>query len=282
MSDYHFSDFKDFFEYNLKRASHNSAGTKILTLNELSRKLGYRSPSLLSMISKGKRLPSNEILEVLFNEWNTDLLEREVIRLRVEIERRKRKNRPIASLIERLEELSRKSNYQLIDLNVFNSIKDWHNLVLKTLVSTPDFSEDYEKISQQLRKKVTAAEVKKGIETLLHVGLIVRDESSGRLVPKTSSGHETTHDIPSEAIREHHKGMIGRALESIDEQGVEERHINSLTLKFNKQRRDEAKSTILKFVKDFNDKFFDDEGLDVYQLNVQFFGHTQNSQSERV
>lgn len=281
MSDYNFSEFKDFFEYNLKKYNRDSEGVKIFTLNDLSKRLGYKSPSLLSMIANGKRLPSNEILEVLFEEWKVESAQREIIRLRLEIEKRIKKNKPAVGLIARLAKIDKKSKYQMIDLDAFNSIKEWHNLVLQMLVTTPGFKEDYTQISYQLKRKVTPAQVRKGIETLIKVGLIKRNSKTGELESATpDSSNETTHDIPSEAIREHHKGMISRALEAVDEQTVDERHLNALTMKFNREKKDEAKTFILNFVKEFNDKFFDAHSNDIHQLNVQFFEHTNKSQTQ--
>ncbi|QDK41610.1 hypothetical protein DOM21_09120 [Bacteriovorax stolpii] len=278
MSEYNFTEFKDFFEYNLKKYNRDSEGVKIFTLNDLSKRLGYKSPSLLSMIATGRRLPSNEILEVLFEEWKIEKNQREIIRIRLEIEKRMRKNKPAGLLLERLAKIDKKSKYQMIDLDAFNSIKEWHNLVLQMLVSTPDFKEDYTQISYLLKRKVTPSQVRKGIETLLKVGLIKRDPKTGELESATpDSSHETTHDIPSEAIREHHKGMIARALEVVEEQSVHERHLNALTLKFDKDKTDEAKAFILNFVKDFNSKFYDHASNDIHQLNVQFFGHTNSN-----
>ncbi|AUN98410.1 hypothetical protein C0V70_09895 [Bacteriovorax stolpii] len=278
MSEYNFTEFKDFFEYNLKKYNRDSEGVKIFTLNDLSKRLGYKSPSLLSMIATGRRLPSNEILEVLFEEWKIEKNQREIIRIRLEIEKRMRKNKPAGLLLERLAKIDKKSKYQMIDLDAFNSIKEWHNLVLQMLVSTPDFKEDYTQISYLLKRKVTPSQVRKGIETLLKVGLIKRNPKTGELESATpDSSNETTHDIPSEAIREHHKGMIARALEAVEEQSVHERHLNALTLKFNKDKTDEAKAFILNFVKDFNSKFYDHASNDIHQLNVQFFGHTNSN-----
>ncbi|MFA6239071.1 MAG: DUF4423 domain-containing protein [Bacteriovorax sp.] len=279
MNDYSFVNFKDFFEFNLRKYSRDSDGTKLFTLQEFSKKLGYNSPSLLSMIASGKRLPSNEILEVLFDEWKIDHNLREIIRIRLEIEKKIKRNKPTLSLVEKLSRLDKKSKFKPIDLDTFNSIKEWHNIVLQLMVSTPDFKEDYSLMSQQLRRKVTPAQVRRGIETLVKVGLLKRNSKTGNLESRTADDScETTHDIPSEAIREHHRGMISRALESIDEQSVDERHLNSLTIKFDQNKKVEAKMAILNFVKEFNQKFHDDDSNDIYQLNIQFFGHTNIAQ----
>ncbi len=275
MNEVTFSDFKDFFNYHIKKMGTSSNGEKVLTLNELSKKIGYKSSSLLSMISTGKRLPSSDILEVLFEEWGIAQDERQIIRLRLDIEKRIKKNRPAAGLIEKLEKIDRKSKYKTIDIAAFNSIREWYNLVLHMLVTAPNFKEDYTQISYLLKRKVTPREVRRGIETLIKSGMLKRRTLTGELMnSQDEAPFETTHDIFSEAIREHHRGMISRALESIDEDEIGERHLNGLTLKFDRERNAEAKKFILDFVKDFNDRFYDQDAENISQLNVQFFSHT--------
>lgn len=274
--DYSFDKFSDFFEYYLKRHTLNSNGQKILSLQSLARRLGYSSPSLLSMIAKGKRLPTPEILEALFEEWNVDYALREIIRTKIEIERRQKKDKPVKNLILKLAKLDRQQTFRLINLEQFNAVSEWHHLVLQQLITTPSFKEDTEWISLRLRKKISPAKLKKGIETLLSTRLIQRDESSHKLL-RTHHTEETSHDIPSEAIREHHRGMLCRALEALDEQSVDERHFNSLTLKFNKQKKGEAKAAILNFVRQFNETYYQEESEDIFQLNVQLFEHTTSA-----
>lgn len=280
MNQYSFETFKDFFEYNLKKNNHSAEGVKIFTLADLAKKLGYNSPSLLSMMAKGKRLPSIDFLELLFDEWKIENNQREIIRLKLDIEKKTKKNKPTINLIEKLTRLDKKSQFKFIDLNTFNSIKEWHHLVLQMLVSTPDFKEDYSWISQQLRKKITPSQVRKSFETLVKIGMLKRNSRTGELEHSGSdSSAETTHDIPSEAIREHHRGMISRALEAIDEQTIDQRHFNSLTIKFNIHKGSEAKAAILNFIKEFNEQFFDEQANSIHQLNIQFFEHTNSSKT---
>ena len=283
MSDYCFESFKEFFEYNLKKSVRDAEGQKVLTLNDLAKKLGYNSPSLLSMIANGKRLPSSEILESLFDEWKIESNLRELVRLRLEIEKKSRKNRPTLALQEKLARLDKKSTFKTIDLDTFNTITEWQHVVLQQLVTAPDFKEDYHLLSQRLRKKVSPAQVKKSIATLIKAGLLKRNAISGELEPRgAESTAETTHDIPSEAIREHHKAMMTRAIEAIDEQSVDQRHMNSLTLRFNNEKKAEAKDAILNFVRDFNNRFYDADSNSIHQLNVQFFEHTQKVEQNPI
>lgn len=261
-------NFKDFFEFNLKK-------NNILTLNALSKKLGHKTPSLLSMIATGKRLPSTAVIESLFDEWNIEHKQREIIRIKVEIEKHTRLNRPAIKYIEKLRKIDERSKYRTIDMRSFDSIKNWYNIVLQMLITTSGFVEDYTKISYQLKRKVTPLEIRKGIETLIRSKIVKRNHKTGELsLSAPDFCNETIHDSSSDTIRHHHKSMIVRAMEAIDEDDIHDRHVNSLTLKFNKDKNNEAKNCILSFVKDFNEKFHDSASSDIHQLNVQFFEHT--------
>ena len=227
---YQYTQFKDFFEHQLRENTYDQKGKKITTLQSLANKMGYKSPSLLSMIAKGHRLPSRPLMEALFNEWNIEKRQRELVKLRVEIEKKLSKGKSTSPLLSQLSMLAPEEQYHLIDIDQFNSIRDWYILVLRVLVDTPNFNEDPVVISRRLRRKITPAQAEKGLELLQKIRLIERNPKTGRLQTTTGST-ESSHDVPSEAIREHHKGMLQKAIESVDEQSVEQRHLNSLTFK---------------------------------------------------
>ena len=270
MKAYDFDFFKDFFEFYLREKSINAQGRKTTTLHNLAKKLGYNSPSSLSMISSGERLPSQALLESLFNEWKISETERERIRLKVEIERKNRKGKSSSHLIS---QFNRLTPFHKIDLKHYNLIRDWYVLVIKVMVSSPHFDEDPLSISLKLRKKVTPAQVKKALHTLVETGMLTRDPVTQKLIQVVDKT-ESSHDIPSDAIRENHKSMLQRAGEALEEQSVEQRHFNSLTLQFDPKDKEAAKKRILDFVTSFNDEFHAEKSDQVYQLNVQLFEHS--------
>ncbi len=270
MKAYDFNTFKDFFEFHIQKNLVDENGQKKTTLNDLAKKLGYNSASSLSMIASGERLPSSHLLESLFDAWKLSAAEKQRIRLKVEIEKRKRKGKESAHLISQFNKLA---PYKKIDLKNFNVVNDWYVMVIKVLASTPDFSEDPQVISQKLRKKVSAAQVKKALALLEETRLLIRDSETGKLKPSMDRT-ETTHEIISEAIRQNHKSMMKRAVESVEEQTVEQRQLNSLSFQFNPKSLPKAKAKILNFIKEFNEEFNSDQSNQVYQLNVQLFEHT--------
>jgi len=270
MKAFQFDQFKDYFEFQLKERAVDRPGRKKITLHYLANKLGYNSPSSLSMIANGTRLPSQTLLEALMDEWKLNSTERERLRLKVEIEKRARKGKDSFKLMTKLNQIT---PYHQIDLKQYNLVRDWYVMVIKILAGCPGFSEDPNVISQKLRKKVSPTQAAKALEVLLETGMLIRDPDTQKIKPAVGYT-ETSHDIPSEAIIEHHKGMIERSLEALQEQSVSQRQFNSLSLQFDPESLPRAKKKILDFVKQFNQEFSSDHADQVYQLNVQLFEHS--------
>ena len=118
---------------------------------------------------------------------------------------------------------------------------------------------------------MTKAQIKGAIYNLLKVGFVEECEERGLKVAKGKT--HTGNGIPSAAIKNHHRGMVHQASQAIDEQSVEERILQGLTLNIDKEKdKEEAFSDIMKFIQDFNSKYRNDEdGESTYQLNIQFF-----------
>jgi uncharacterized protein (TIGR02147 family) len=273
----HYKDYlnKALFPKGLNQ--HSSQNIKTLT-----KKLGYKAPSLLSMILKGQRLPSNELVEKLSSTLKMSKDEKKYFHLLVSYERKKSKEKNVEEELITIEQLLKKhksSNPKIMDLAKFESIAQWYYLVIKQLIKSDEFREDELWIERKLRKKVRPNQIKKALLDLQKVGAIIRDET-GKL--KNSFSVTTSDEIPSSAIRQHHEGMILRAAESVHEQTTDERSLQALTLSFNKEDMTDAKREINEFVDNFNANYAKKESKDIYQLNVQFFSHTSSSKENET
>lgn len=275
MKNYRFEEFKEFFSFQLSHNVSAHPGQRKETLSRLAAKLGYKSPSLLTMIAKGQRLPSTALLESLFEKWEIPISEREAIRLQVEIEKRKKKNKNYLGLLDRLEKLQGTAPYQKIEFNQFETIRHWYVYVLKELVDTKTFKEDPILLSKKLRNKVSPSQIRKALDSLMAVGLVRRGKA-GKL-ESVVRDTETPNGVPSEAIQEYHKSMMERAIEALREQDVERRHANALTFRFEPKNLQLVKNKIFEFMKQINTEFSSDTSEKVFQLNVQFFEHTGDS-----
>jgi uncharacterized protein (TIGR02147 family) len=273
---FEFDNLKDLLKYHVEMSLVNSSGRKTSNLSRVAKNLGYRSPSILSMLLKGQRIPSDEMVSAMEKSWKLNIAEREFLRLLVKVEREKSKGRDSSDTFERLRRLAQTKNSKTftVSLNQFSLLKEWYFLVIKQMIGSPGFNEDPKWISRKLRKKITPVQAAKAIEVLLELGLIQRDPVTDKLC--TAVGYiETPHNMPSEAIRMHHRGMIDRATEAIEEQSVTERQFNSLTFKAEPGKIPEVREKILNFLRDLNKEYETDNSDSVYQINIQLFEHTR-------
>lgn len=263
-------DFSSYRDYLMKRGlPHGLYGHSKYNLTFLANELGYKSPSSLSMVLKGERLPSDEMVERLAQYFKMTSREKRYFKLLIEFDKKSRKNKDTKDILEQIQKSSTEKNSFAIDLKQFSSISEWYYIALKQLIDTPNFIEDEEWIHKRLRKKVTPSQIRTALTHLLELEIVKRDDKGQLQVVRP--GLITTNDIPSGAIKRHHYGMLERASEAIFEQEVEERQINSTTLRIKNEDLTEAKRAIFDFLKEFAARFADDDAKEVYQFNIQLF-----------
>ncbi|MBY0515319.1 MAG: TIGR02147 family protein [Bacteriovoracaceae bacterium] len=278
-------DFNDYREYLTKVMMPNGPyQQKGSNLSRWSRRLGHSSPSLLSMVLKGDRTPSDELLEKLVDELKLSRPEANFLRLKVKLERLERKGKSSEEIRQEIDSLIKsvgKVRRQVVGLSAFESIAQWYCVVIKQLIALGDFVEDADWVCRRLRQKVRPHQVKKAIEHLLALGTIQRNEVTGRL--EVVHAVSTPSEIPSPAIVQHHLGMIDRARDAIEEQKVQDRCFMDLTLRADAKDLPEIKKEIAEFIEMMNDKYAVEDAARVYQLNVQYFEHTtETSSGERL
>lgn len=266
-----FDNFLDYLNYVVSPASHFKSRPK--TLEQWAARLGYKSSSILSMVLKGQRIPSHDLIASIAFDLDLSEDEARYLQLLVQLEKEKRKNKDCSKTLQYLNKLKSHGSFNRISLDEFSYISEWHFFAIKNLIFLEDFKEDYDWISYQLRGKIQPNKVKSSIEQLVKMGVLARDKKGN--LKKPSKGYSTGDTIPSSAIRSHHKEMISRGRESIDEVEMALRQISSLTLAMNDDEISDAKNKIIEFCKEFNSTFAKDKSADsVYQLNIQFFPHT--------
>lgn len=245
-----------------------------LTASAWATRLGYRSAQSVTMVLNGQRLPGSEMLERIAADLHLTTDEHRYLELLVLLEKNKRSGKSIQRISDELQRLNPNFARQIsVDTTTFSYIAEWYHLVIEQLVGGDEFKEDPMWIRERLRRKASEHEIQMALATLTRLGFVVRDPITNRL-QRSAHGLKTTSGIPSEAIRLHHKQMLNRALESVDEQPLAERETTSLTLRFSKHRVAEAKE-FLQSIKDlFNERFYDDSSEDIFQLNIQLFNHT--------
>jgi uncharacterized protein (TIGR02147 family) len=242
------------------------------TLQKWSSRLGYKSPSSLNMVLKGSRHPSREMQRALFRDLNLSANEAEFFELLIEKEKAFEKGKSDPLILERLEKLSGGKNSFSLSLKEFSLVSKWYFLVIKQLVSTPEFLEDIDWIHRKLRKKVSQKNIRYALKTLEELALIKRDKDN-KLIPNENP-LKIGNGVSSLALQTHHGSMIEQGFHALTELPAEMRQVSSVTLKMPADRIQEAQDYLYKVLEDFDKKFFSENCNDVYQLNLQLFPHT--------
>lgn len=266
---FEFKDYKDFLK--TVGLPHGKYSHSSQTLQKWAKRLGYRSPSSLTMILNGQRYPSRDMIKSLSRDLDLSIKEIEYFELLIDLERAKKKDKNTEKISSRLNQLSGIRNTHQVSLDEFRYVSEWYFVAIKQLIDAKDFIEDAEWIRNKLRKKVTPGQVRYAIQVMLDLSVLVRDEN-GHLQINQKPWRTGSEKISSAAIRKHHAGMINLAMESIEEQEIEERHLSSLTLKFDMKKMEEAKAFIHRMLEEFDQKFCNEESRDLYQFNLQLFG----------
>lgn len=275
-----FTDYSDYLNMYVKEYGKYSHGP--YNLKNWAKRLGYRSPSSLAMVLNKQRLPTWRMIASFSEDFKLVKNERRYFELLVELERRKKAGESVQEILKEAKKLSGLKEYQQINFDHFTVVSDWYCLVIKRLISKKNFVQDVDWIFKALRRKISKAKIKEAIDSLINVGMLERSRN-GKLIDSSPKSH-TGNEIPSTAIKSHHKGMINQSLTALEEQTVENRIFQGLTLNMDKKEDlDSAFEDVREFINKFNNKYSKDNvGESVYQLNVQLFEHTNSDEEEKL
>lgn len=272
ISVYKFKVFSDYLA--VVKGSHLGTSERRLSLQAFSKKLGYKSPRSIAMVLKGQRLPSHDMLDRISTHLQHSEAERRYLSLIVKLARANQKQqdpRPILNELERLH--PHDFGEQTIDSKSFSYIAEWYHFAIKQLVDTRTFKPKPAWIAKRLRSKISESNARKAMGVLETLGIIKKDNSGRFRVMKARI--TTSQGIPDQALRLHHKGMISRALEAVDEKDFANREITSVTLRIDPRKVDVAKKMIRTFRDEFHKQMEAKASEHVYQMNFQLFELTE-------
>jgi uncharacterized protein (TIGR02147 family) len=168
--------------------------------------------------------------------------------------------------------MGRKTSRKIFPLReaVFNYTSKWYLSVLRGLVGLPGFVEDTQWIAKNIFPSLTEAEVRKGFEDLLKLGLVIRDPA-GKLT-QTSANIASKDEVAFSSVAQFHRQMMARASESIDRTPREKRDISGMTIGMSPETAAKIKEMTQNFRKEIVEIAAQDENATaVYQLNIQLF-----------
>ena len=154
------------------------------------------------------------------------------------------------------------------------ALGDWYHLVIRELVATKNFKEDYAWIAKRLAGKITETQAKESIALLLSLKLLKRN-TEGKL-EQSEPLLTSSNDVPGHLLRNLHRFYLRRALASIFSMPVEKREMSGLLLAIPAHRLKEVREEIKEFRKKMNRKYgMDKNADDIFYAGLYLFPVTQ-------
>ena len=115
-----------------------------------------------------------------------------------------------------------------LDGQGFEVISRWYHSALHELARRDDFEPDPAWVARTLRPRITKTQARSALDLLFSLGMLVQDEH-GRVQPRDVS-LATPHEVAGLAARNYHDGMLDLARRSIAGSSRDERHLSAVTV----------------------------------------------------
>lgn len=105
--------------------------------------------------------------------------------------------------------MNNKVSKKIIDTRAYQYFKEWYNPALREILNVVEFSGDHKELGELLEPKVTSSKVRKSIQLMLDLGLII--ETSKGVYCSTQKNISTGNTSNDAIIDQYHLDAIERA-----------------------------------------------------------------------
>lgn len=268
---FEYSDYRLFLHDYLLDAR---AQGKLLTYEELGRKIGFTSKGFVTQIIQGKcKIPRDKI-SAFGLALGLKKKEQEYFELLVRFNQAKThraKNDDFQKLASRF-----KTHIGHIGPDKYDFYSAWYYSAIRSLLSYFPYNGDYKKLAQQLTPAITPGQAKKSIKLLERLSLIVKKEDG--YYQLTDRIISTGDSLDSIALVNFQQATMDLAKEALERFPKERRDSSTLTLGLSEEgyRASVAKIAILR--RELLDIARFDRQIDrVVQVNLHAFPLTKTS-----
>lgn len=275
---YSFDDYRDYLKHTLfDRQNPNEH-----SILAASRRLGYKSSRSLGMSLSGYRPPSEKMLESVIKHLDLKKPEADYLKLMVtkfKLSEFKFDNSEVKSQIENKLIKFKKmmlGKKELADSQI-QLLADWKSFAAHQALQIDSKYFEAKKLSILFKKKISKIEAQIILNNLHRVGLIYFD-SNQKIWVVAEKDITTSNNIPSESIKNFHKSVISRSIESLIEDPIENRNFKSLVFKIKSSQWNQFKTKVQDFFDTIETEFDSDHGDEVMQMSLQTFFLTDSKQ----
>jgi len=250
--------------YNARKAAGRG-----FSYRSFSRRAGLKSPNYLKLVVDGERNLSADMAERFAQACG---LKDDEVRYFVDLVAFGQ----AATLSERNQHYARLTGFQRyrnahkLDLAHAAYYSAWYMPAIRELAARADFRGDPSWIAVQLLPPIAPSEAARALETLLELGLLVKEEDGS--IRQADALLSTGPETRGLHIASYHRAMMQRAMESIDLVAAHQRDISSLTLCLGEAGLRAFKERVQRFRKELLElSALEPKPEQVVQINFQLF-----------
>jgi uncharacterized protein (TIGR02147 family) len=159
---------------------------------------------------------------------------------------------------------------QSIQRYQFEYLSRWYHSAIRSLMDIFPVSDNYEEVGKKLLSSVTPSQVKKSIELLERLGLIIKGEDG--MYRLTDKNVRANKDISQVARNQFHIECIDLAKQTIQNESPQSRHAMSITMSISKETYGYIVNDTREFVEKIVSRIKNDTNPDrVYQYELLLF-----------
>jgi uncharacterized protein (TIGR02147 family) len=206
----------------------------------LGRRLGLSSPNFIMMVMQGKRNLTRPMAFRISQEFKHNPKEAEYFESMVGLARA-RSTAEKDRYFTRMAELRRRTDVAKIEESQYEYYSNWYNLVIRELVTYPEFKGDIDWLAKSVRPPITPKQARRSVELLLELGFIV---TKGSTYLRRSAVISTGLQVSSLAVTKFHRTMAQRAAEAMDTVPKRERDMTACTVSISEKGFEQVKEVV--------------------------------------
>ncbi len=185
------------------------------------------------------------------------------------------------TLLQRAKVLNPKREIHDLSVEHFRVIADWYHLAIRNLLEVPGVEHTPRALAKRLG--ITQIEADAALDRLLRLGMIEKDPANPLRYRKTQDYVLAQSRVPNEALRQFHKQMMEKAIESLETQAPSEKFVGTETLAISREFLPEAADLAEQFFSRMIElsKRATKKKTDVFHVAVQIFSLTPERKESR-
>lgn len=263
-------DFLDYRAYLHNYYTFMKKNTTFFSHRYFNNKAGIKSPNFFKNIIDGKKNLTKDSTLKFASALGLNKKETEYFENLVFFDQSKTSDKK-QYYFERIKLLSKDIVKTIIEESQVGYFSRWYHCVVRELVVIRNYRDDFSRLANDVRPRITCAQARKSVQLLLELGLIVK-KPDGTYVQTSRNISAGNNSVASMLIRQYHKNTLDNIKESLDSFPVHERTCTSLVMSITEEIYKELEEEIQEFRNRITHIANKSSCSDrVYQIAIQLF-----------